>query len=256
MNTEILSTPFIERCVALLKNCSATESIGAIIGGNGTGKSCAMRALELRYGKLGLPGTCFRYRCCQIEAGATRGIRDLLLELGAGGAALMNGSSVSVHVLSRIAIREFKQHNIRTLLLDEADQWSVQTLGGLVSLYDLCKEKEHPITLIVAGAERHERWIGALPAMRSRTLHFENSTNLDEAGMASVLKSWGEPFSGLVARVEAGENPAKRVFTRIFKGTSGNFRRLFYFTELAKQHPGQKIDTALVDAVLAKMVNS
>lgn len=215
-----------------------------------------MRALELRYGKLGLPGTCFRYRCCQIEAGATRGIRDLLLELGAGGAALMNGSSVSVHVLSRIAIREFKQHNIRTLLLDEADQWSVQTLGGLVSLYDLCKEKEHPITLIVAGAERHERWIGALPAMRSRTLHFENSTNLDEAGMASVLKSWGEPFSGLVARVEAGENPAKRVFTRIFKGTSGNFRRLFYFTELAKQHPGQKIDTALVDAVLAKMVNS
>lgn len=253
--TEILTTPFIERCVELLKDCVATKSIGALIGPNGSGKTFALKALERRYPQLGLEGTCFRYRCCQIEAGATRGIRDLLLELGAGGAALMNGGSASVQTLSRIAIRELSQRNIKTLLLDEADQWSLQTLSGLVSLYDLWREKDYPVTLIVAGAERPERWISAVPALRSRTLHFELSSNMDEALMAAVLKSWGEPLTALVAKVEEGEKAAQKVFTRLFKGTGGNFRRVYFFSQLAKQRPGATIDAKFIDAILAKMVN-
>lgn len=206
--TEILTTPLIEKCVDLLKNCSATQSIGAVIGGNGTGKTVAFKALERRYGQLALPGEVFRYRCCQIEAGATRGIRDLLIELGAGGSALMNGASASVQILARIAIRELSGRNIRTLLLDEADQWSLPTLSGLVSLYDLCREKDYPITLLVTGAERPERWISAVPALRSRTLHFELAANMDEALMAAVLKTWGQPLAGLITKVEAGDKAA------------------------------------------------
>jgi hypothetical protein len=255
MNEVIFTTPLIERCVELLKNCSSTKSIGAIVGGNGTGKTFALKALEGRYKALGLPGECFRYRCCQIESGATRGIRDLLIELGAGGAALMNGGATSVQLLAKIALRELSQRNIRCVLLDEADQWVTLTLAGLISLFDLCREKDYPVTLIVAGAQRPEQWLGALPAMRSRTLHVETSSNLDPTLMASVLKVWSEPLARLVAKNDVGEKAAAKVIARIHKGTNGNFRRLSYFAELSKQENDRAIDLAYVAEVLAKMKN-
>lgn len=177
------------------------------------------------------------------------------MELGAGSAMLMNGGSSSVQILSRIALREFKQRDVRTILMDEADQWSVQTLSGLLSLYDICAEKGQPITLILAGAERPEKWLGMLPALRSRTLHIEQSVNLDENLAASVLKSWSVPLADLVAKLESGDKGASRVFGRIYKGTSGNFRRLRYFAELVEVNPEMAVDMGRVEAVLAKMVN-
>lgn len=255
MNEEILTTPFVEKGVALLRDCVATRSIGAIVGSTGTGKTWTLKAMERRYAALGLPGGVIRYRCCQIEAGATRGIRDLLLEIGAGGAMLMNGGSASVQILSRIALREFKQLGIRTILMDEADQWSVQTLAGMLSLYDICAEKGQPITLILAGAERPEKWLGMLPALRSRTLHIEHSANLDEKLSASVLKSWSATLAELVGRLEQGDKSALRVFGKIYKGTAGNFRRLRYFAELVEVNPEMAVDMGRVETVLSKMVN-
>jgi len=119
---KILLLPLVEKAVDLLKLCSLTEAVGVIHGPNGTGKTEILRILERDYAACGLPGTVVRLRCCQ-QAGASRGIKDMLAEMGPGGVFVAVGQAASVALLCKAAVRAFEKRDVRALLLDEADLW-------------------------------------------------------------------------------------------------------------------------------------
>jgi len=253
MTEEIVTTPAVERAIELLKESVATRAIGVICGANGSGKTFALKAMEGRYGKLELPGTCFRYRCCQVN-GPMRGVRDLLTEIGCGrGSLLQNGSSATLQLLVKYALHEFRKRNIRTLLLDEADLWGRDSLGGLITLYDFCRENDFPITIIMTGVLHPDQWIKNVSAALSRTLRIETVGNFDAPVMLAVLQEWGEPFLAWTKLVRAGNAEANKTARAIHKATNGNLRRMRYFADLFLLQNAD-VSRKSVEAIFAKMM--
>lgn len=231
----ILTTPSVQAAVELLKDCVATRAIGVITGGNGTGKTFALKAITGRYSKLGLPGTCLSYRCCQVS-GSTRGVKDLLTELGARGGIFQNGASATLQLLVKYALHELMKKDVHTLLLDEADLWDRDALGGLVTLYDFCREKDFPIALILSGTKELNDWIGGVSAGISRTLRFHRFSSMNLKMLTAVLQEWGEPFRILIESAKKGDQDAKRNLQLIHKHSGGNMRRLRFFADLFLLH--------------------
>ncbi len=256
MNEQILTTPAVATAEALLKECWATRSIGAIIGANGSGKTFALRALELRYPKLGLPGTCLRYRCCQLQ-GVTRGVRDVLLHLGGRLASLRSGATGGLQLFSKMAKTEFTKRDIQTLLLDEADLWDIGALSGLVTFYDLMADAGHPLVLIITGIAPSAQWLDQLSSLRSRTLRIEMVPPLSKELLLAVLQEWAQPFRNLAEKVNGGIAASEKLLKRIERGTEGNLRRARQFTDLLLMAgPDFSLTEESVAAAFAKMLQN
>jgi hypothetical protein len=253
---QILATPSVEAAIDLMKDCVATRAIGVITGGNGTGKTFALKAIAGRYSKLGLPGTCLSYRCCQVN-GSTRGVKDLLTELGARGGIFQNGASATLQLLVKYALHELTKKDIHTLLLDEADLWDREALGGLVTLYDFCREKDFPIALILSGTKELNDWIGGVSAGISRTLGFHRFSSLSLKILSAVLQEWGAPFRSFIEAAKKGDPEAKRNLQLIHKHSGGNMRRLRFFTDLFLLHePSGAVSREAISRTFNKMLQS
>jgi len=248
----ILRIPLIEQAELLLRDCSLTASIGVIVGPNGCGKSEALKRLAGNYRSLGLPGQAARIRCCQQD-GPTRGAKDILLEIGVGGALMMNGQATPLSLICKTAVRAFRQRNLRCLLLDEADNWTIDTLGGFVTLLDYLRDKDHPVCAILTGVQSPTSWIGAVPALDSRTLATVNGYQLSENQVAGVLCKWGGAFSGLADSYIKGEGAALNAMQTIQSATGGNLRRLNYLCSLLAASKSKSIGKDEVISVLARM---
>jgi len=255
MDEPIITTPTVSAAVDLLRECVATRSIGVLIGTNGCGKTFALRALEMRYSKLGLAGVCLRYRCCQV-IGSTRGVRDLLLQLGGRLASLRSGSTGGLQLFCKLACSEFSKRGIRTLLLDEADLWDVSALAGLVTLYDFLQESGQALTLIMSGVLPPAHWLDQISALRSRTLRIETIHPLGREVLLGVLQEWAAPFRGLSEKVTSGQQLAERLLKQIHRGTDGNLRRTRQFTDLMLMK-GENFDLNedTVAQAFSKMIN-
>ena len=252
-NLETIVFPHVVAAHDLLARCVKSESFGVIHGGNGCGKSITLKYLSRHAESCGITGEALYYRCCYVD-GQTRGIRDFLTHLGAGGAMLANGSSISVQMASKLAGRELRQRNIRAILLDEADLWTISALTGFVTMLDVLKEQGRPISVVFAGALNPEMWIGAIPSARSRILHMQVIPMLDVENTAGVLAEWHPGFAEMTKRFDDGDRLALQVFQAVHKGTGGNLRRLSFFRNIFPS------DTSItlkgVKSVLSQMVNS
>jgi len=249
--TDIISTPFVERCATMLLDCAAADAIGVVTGGHGNGKTWALRALHKRYPKL-LPGTCILYRCCQAR-GFTRGIRDLFAEMEIGGAIVRNNSSASLQLMIKLAVREFTAQKIGCLLLDEADLWNAEALGGLISLYDVCRDKGCGFVLILAGAKSPATWMSKIPAASSRTLKIEEAPLLDANTAVAILRHWHPAFDQLRDDIEADFKPAQSAMNILHRATRGNFRKLSYFGRLFAASDATTVTPTVVRKLLKRM---
>ena len=186
--------------------------------------------------------------------GQTRGIKDVLTHLGAGGAMLANGSSVSLQMAIKLAGRELRQRNIRAILLDEADLWTLSALVGFVTLLDSLKDQGWGGTAVFAGALNPELWLRAIPAAKSRILHVQLIQALDVETTAGVLSEWNPRFAEIAKLFDDGDVSAGRLFQAIHQGTEGNLRRLDYFRDIFPCDT--PITLKLVQRVLSQMVNT
>jgi hypothetical protein len=171
----ILTLPSITSAQVLAKHCVALGCIGVITGTNGVGKSEALKFLA-RSTDLLPADTKTRYHQCVQAAGASRAVRDILVDLEVRQAVHQRGMALPIAL--KLALREFTERKIGLLLLDDGDLLSIDSLQGIVSLYDYCRAKNYPLSLILAGATGSEKWIGALPAAWSRTLKVCRLQNL------------------------------------------------------------------------------
>lgn len=230
--------PIVLEAKSLLSACLLTKTIGAIVGPNGCGKTVALKILETSQ----VEGAVFRMRCCQQE-GASRGVRDILMEMGAAGVFNTANQSMPLALLCKLALRAFQQRNIRVLLLDEADLWDARALGGLVTMLDVVADKGHAVSAILTGMLPPEQWLQQVPALDSRTLHTVRAKNLSLADMLGLLDSWGGGFSGLVEAFQLGDINAQNIAEDIHSATGGNPRRLYYVAKILLSR-GQKISFA------------
>jgi len=247
---QILEVPLVVQAIDLLKLCSLSGAVGVIHGPNGTGKTEALRKLERDYPSLGLPGNVIRLRCCQQE-GASRGIKDLLLEIGAGGVFVATGQTASVNLLCKAATRAFNQRDVRMLLLDEADLWDTAALGGLVSMLDYFKEKGRSVAAILTGAHHPSDWLRHVPALDSRTIHVIESENLDRAGMMGIFLRWGGALAEFATVYESGDAEAGKVAKYLFSVTAGNLRRIYHLS-IALLEAREKITMETAEAAVRR----
>lgn len=162
----ILTLPSIEAALKLAKHCRAVGSIGVITGGNGTGKTESLKFLA-RSPELTPDQTAY-YHQCVAAVGPSGAMRDMLAAMEVRQAVHQRGMAVPIAL--KLALREMQDRKIGMLLLDEADLLSIESLQGLVSFYDHCRNKEYPLAIIMAGAKDDAKWIGGLAAAWSRTL--------------------------------------------------------------------------------------
>jgi len=247
----IITTPFVERTKALLVDCEAAQAIGILAGPNGAGKTFALRALQKRYSQTH-SSTCVYYRCCQAR-GFTRGIRDVLTHLGVGGAIVRNFSNASLQLLIKVAVREFASLNIGCVLLDEIELWNAEALGGLISLYDVCRDNGNGFTLVLAGAKPPALWTAGVAALVSRTLKIEEADLLDVKNTAGVLRNWHPAFERLCHRYDANEKSAVTTLKIVHKATRGNLRKLAFFGRLFVASNKTDITVPDVRALLKRM---
>lgn len=256
MSEFIVPTPAVESAMTLLRECIATQSIGALIGSNGVGKTYALKAVEGRYAKLGLGGECLRYRCCEVR-GSTRGVRDLLMHLGGRLASLRNGVTGGLQLYAKMAQAEFRKRDIRVLLLDEADLWDVSALGGLITLFDTLREAGLPLTILMVGILPPAQWLDQLSSLRSRTLRVETITPLGKETLLGVCQEWAEPFRQLAADVDAKRPAAQKLLRMIFAGTQGNLRRSRQLCDLLLMDgPQFVLSEETVSAAFKKMLRA
>lgn len=254
MTEFVVPTPAVETAMTLLRECMATQSIGALIGSNGVGKTFALKAVEGRYSKLGLGGACLRYRCCEVR-GSTRGVRDLLMHLGGRLASLRNGVTGGLQLYAKMAQAEFRKRDIRVLLLDEADLWDVAALGGLITLFDTLREGGLPLTIVLTGILPPAQWLDQLSSLRSRTLRVETVTPLSKETLLGVCQEWAEPFRQLAADVDAKKPASQKLLRTIFSGTQGNLRRARQLCDLLlMQGPQFELSEQTVLTAFGKML--
>ncbi len=144
---------------------------------------------------------------------------------------------MALPIANKLALREIQDRKIGMLLIDEADLLSIESLQGMISLYDHCRTKEHPVAILLAGAKPPDKWIGALPAAWSRTLKVCRLQNLSVEMTAALYEGWGSPVAELAKAVRGKDRDAIAVLKSIHRGTGGNPRRLYFFAGLASIDP-------------------
>ena len=123
-------------------HCVALDCIGVVTGPNGVGKSEALKFLS-RKGDLLLEGTQAHYFQCVQAIGPSRAVRDVLVDLEVRQAIHQRGLALPLAL--KLALREFQERKISLLLLDDADLLSQDSLQGIISMYDFCRAKAHPV---------------------------------------------------------------------------------------------------------------
>lgn len=251
---EIITTPLVEQSWQLFENCRITQSMGVIQGPSGTGKSFAFKAILKRFTQAQMPGSLAIIPCCQ-SSGPSSGVRSILRELGLGGAVVSNHAVAGLHYLLKLAQREITHQGINGLLLDDADNFAVDALGGIVSLFNYLKDSGHPIVIILAGVLPEERWIAQLPSAVTRTLHVQRSTSMPIKMMAAVMKRMGGPLPLLVEAFQQGDKEAGKILRLIHGHTGGVFRRVRFFSDLATEKSPGGLTLETTEAILAQMQN-
>jgi hypothetical protein len=245
----ILTLPSISSAQVLAKHCIALGCIGVIDGTNGLGKTEALKFLA-RCADLLPTETKAHYHQCVQATGSSRAVRDMLVALEVRQAIHQRGMAVGLAL--KLALREFQERKIGLLLLDDADLLSIDALQGIISLHDFCRAKNYSLSMICAGATSSEKWIGALPAAWSRTLKVCRLHNLTVELTCALFRGWGPPMSNLAQAVREKNGDAIGVLRFIHRGTGGNMRRLYYFSELAALDP-QPLTAARIKDIMAQM---
>jgi DNA transposition AAA+ family ATPase len=249
-----LHTPQAEEVFALARRCHAVHSLGVITGGNGSGKTTTLRYLADHPGKCGIEGR-VAYFLAATAAGPTRGLKDFLGDRGVRQAIHQKG--LSMKLLARLAHRELQEHDIRLVVVDEADLLDLESLQGFVSMADTCRDMGYPIAVLFAGVRNPTKWINQIAAAESRTLHYHQLTSLTPALITAIFAAWGAPLENLAARVKDNDKEATAVLRSIAHGTGGNFRKIFYFASLAAlEHSGEPITNAVADQIFHKMTRA
>lgn len=229
----ILTLPSIQAATKLARHCKALGTLGVVTGPNGVGKTEGLKFLA-RSPELTPNQTAYYHQCVSAE-GHSRGVRDILVGMEVRQAIYQRGMALPVAM--KLALREIQDRKIGMLLMDEADLLSIESLQGIVSLYDYCRAKEHPVAIVMAGARGAEKWIGGLSAGWSRTLKVCRLTNLSVEMTAALFSGWGSPMTELAQGVRAKDRDAIAVLKSIHRGTGGNPRRLYFFAGLAHLEP-------------------
>lgn len=251
---DIITTPLVEQSWQLFENCRIAQALGVIQGPSGTGKTWALKAIQKRFAQAQLPGSVSIVSCCQAS-GPSSGVRSILLEMGLGGSVLSNRTVAGLHYLLKLAQREISQRGVKGILLDDADSYAVDTIGGIVSLFNHLKETGHPVTILFAGVLPEERWISQLPAAATRTLHIERAEAMSAKLMAAVLKKMRPPMPSLVAAYQNGNKDAGKILRLIHQSTGGVFRRVRFFSDLAAEKTPSTLTLETAEAILGQMQN-
>lgn len=250
--SSILTLPSVEAVLRLAKHCLALRTIGVLTGPNGAGKSEALKFLVRSTDLLPPDRIAYYYQAVQAM-GASRGVRDLLVDFEVRQAIHQRGMALPIAL--KLALREFQDRRIGLLLIDEADLLSIESLQGVISLYDYCQAKGHRLALLCAGAKTSEKWIGALPAAWSRTLKVCLITNLSVEMTCALFAGWGSPMAELAQAVREKDRDAVAAIKMIHKGTGGNLRRLSFFAGLAALEP-QPLTSARVRRIAEQMTTT
>lgn len=225
----IVTLPALERAHQLATHCIRLCCLGAICGPNGVGKTVALRSIEAKFPAMGVTGACVYYRAFHTD-GHTRGVRDLLVGLGVRSSQIPSGASLQL--VSKVALREFRAQQIRLLLIDEADSWTLDSLRGMISVADAANQSALPLSVILAGDSDLPKWLGQHGAGISRTLQIDHFQNLPLDLTLAVLRQWGTPFQILTEQVSQKDKEARALAKRILQATGGNLRRLNFFARL------------------------
>jgi hypothetical protein len=249
----IATLPFLDQASELLLDCAATGGIGVIAGPPGSGKTVALKRLAARYSGLGLPGACLYY-CCQQNAGTTRGVKDILMEFGIGGAIIAQGHGASMQMILKLALRDFQRRNLRCLLLDESQRFDVDAMNGVVALHDHLREHDHPTAIVVASNVDTPEWLVATESARTRTLKILRSAYPDTDHMLGIMSLWADEFVRFADMVDSGNKGATDLARKIHTRTGGNLRRLNFFAKLfLRHHAGQELSLEIVESVFRRM---
>ena len=250
----IVSLPAIERAHQLAVHCLHLRCLGAICGPPGVGKTVSLRSIEAKFPTFGVPGSVVYYRAFHAD-GYTRGVRDLLTGLGIRSSQIPMGASLQL--VGKVALREFRSQNIRLLLIDEADSWTLDSLRGLVSVIDAANQADLPISAVFAGGSDLPRWLNQHAAGFSRTLQIDHFQNLPLDLTLAVLRQWGSPFESLTERITQKEKDARLLGKRILQATGGNLRRLNFFARLFLTHyPEGPVNGDEVEAIFTQMLTA
>lgn len=254
-NPEVIATlPILNEAADLLLDCVATGGVGLIAGPAGSGKSIALRRLAARYASMGLNGSCVSY-CCQANAGATRGVKDLLAYMGVGGSILANGHGAPMQLILKVALREFARKGVRCILLDETDRWDAEAMAGMLALHDHLSENGHQTALLAVTMLDSPEWLANAEAARSRTLRTLKTDHVSAEQMLGLLALWSDEFAKFTGTVETGDKQSGALAHLIYEQTAGgDMRRLNFFVRLYVRHcAGQPVSEETVALALAKM---
>lgn len=248
----IITLPALERAHQLATHCVNLRCVGAICGPNGVGKTVALRSIEAKFPTMGVPGACVYYRAFHTD-GHTRGVRDLLIGLGIRNSQMPMGASLQL--VCKVALREFRAQQIRFLLIDEADSWTLEALHGIVSLVDAANQANLPLSMILAGETGLPKWLMQHGAGFSRTLQIDHFQNLPLDLTLAVVRQWGTPFQTLAERIAAKDKEARLLAKRILQATGGNLRRLNFFARLyLSQFTDAAITSDQLEVTFAQML--
>jgi hypothetical protein len=248
----IVTLPAIERAHQLAAHCLRLRCLGAICGPNGVGKTVALRSIESKFPTMGVSGKCVYYRAFYTD-GYTRGARDLLVGLGVRSSQIPSGASLQL--VSKVALREFRAQQIRLLLIDEADSWSLDSMRGMISVMDAAAQADLPLSVIFAGDSDLPKWLGQHGAGISRTLQIDLFQNLPLDLTLAVLRQWGAPFQFLAEQISQKDKEARLLAKRILQATGGNLRRLNFFARLYLAHfPEAPITADHLEVTFAQML--
>lgn len=226
--------PHTPRIHALAREVMAIGCLGAIYGQAGTGKTTGLKTVAARSEATGEVGGRAKYLRAFPGEGPTRGIRDILEGLSVGRGMVPQSAQVTHLVL--VALRELQKNSIELLCIDEVDGWSGVAFQGVVALYDRARDEGWPLGIMLAGSGQMMSWLRGYVAGMSRTLRCEELLNLSAPHAVALLHAWNPGLSPLVEGLAAGEKTARRMVTVLMRATSGNPRRLHYFSRLLQLH--------------------
>jgi hypothetical protein len=154
-----------------------------------------------------------------------------------------------------VALREFRAQQIRLLLIDEADSWSLDSMRGMISVMDAAAQADLPLSVIFAGDSDLPKWLGQHGAGISRTLQIDLFQNLPLDLTLAVLRQWGAPFQFLAEQISQKDKEARLLAKRILQATGGNLRRLNFFARLYLAHfPEAPITADHLEVTFAQML--